>query len=251
VFNAVALQTQPVNPENIKAYEIGTKNSLGDLSLNVAGFYYDYADLQVGNLVKSGPSYIQIVNNAAKSKIYGAEVDSAWHATSELDLNLGISYLHARYSSFPSASVIVPAGVSSDPSNLCNWQAITPSNQGLQTTACDVSGKTLIRSPDFTTNLSAIYDIPSTVGPFSLSGTVYYTTKIFYDALNRVEQPAYALLNARIGWRPVQVKDLEVSLYGRNLTDRHVIASVFESETEDFTRADNPRTYGVQLSYGF
>src|SRR3546814_11112184 len=42
----------PVNPEKVSAFEGGIKSTLFDrrLRLNVAGFYSDYTDLQVGKV---------------------------------------------------------------------------------------------------------------------------------------------------------------------------------------------------------
>jgi outer membrane receptor protein involved in Fe transport len=77
------------DPEYVNAYEIGMKNSLvgGKLSFNVTGFYYDYKDYQVAQLMER-----QIHNENFDAKIWGAEFETAWAPTRNfrLDATLGL-----------------------------------------------------------------------------------------------------------------------------------------------------------------
>lgn len=257
LFNSNAFQVEPIQPEKLTSYEAGTKNSFGAFSINLSGFYYDYQDLQVSNLVRNGNSFIAIVNNAASSRIYGGELEAAYRPSRDLSLSAGVSYLHARYKKFPSASVIVPVGTFTDSGlpaigpGACNFANITPSGLGGQSVSCDASGNRLIRAPEWSGNVTASYSVHAGDGLINLSASTYFTTKIYYDAINRVKQPAYAMANARIGWQPFEGDEFEVALWGKNLTNRHVIASEFESELGDLTGTEMPRTYGVQLRYSF
>src|SRR3546814_9624620 len=63
----------PVNPEKVSAFEGGIKSTLFDrrLRLNVAGFSYDYTDLQAGKVESTSTVH----ENAATETIYGAEVE--------------------------------------------------------------------------------------------------------------------------------------------------------------------------------
>lgn len=80
----VAQQAQPIKPETIMAYEIGTKNDFFShrLRLNGAAFYYDYRDQQVlGNIVI--PSYGSVGSyvSVPRSTIWGVEGSMEAHPT--------------------------------------------------------------------------------------------------------------------------------------------------------------------------
>ena len=96
IFNVLAYQRQPVKPEKLTSYEIGTKNKFGNLTLDMAGYYYDYTNLQIQSLVTdpNTGAFVSIVNNAASSKIYGAEANLSWKPVDDLRLNAGVSLIH-------------------------------------------------------------------------------------------------------------------------------------------------------------
>ena len=78
-FNLGGLQP-PVDPEKVSAFEAGVKSTWFDrrLRLNLAGFYYDYKDLQIGKVVGSS----LVLENAASATIYGLESE-CWKRSSQ------------------------------------------------------------------------------------------------------------------------------------------------------------------------
>jgi len=88
----------PVKPEKVTAYEGGLKSEFLDrrLRINLAGFYYDYKDLQVGKVVNASLA----LENAATATIYGAELELRARPTPDLELGLTGSYLNAKFDSF-------------------------------------------------------------------------------------------------------------------------------------------------------
>ena len=168
------------------------------------------------------------------AKISGAEVDITWHATEEFTLTAGGTYLHARYSSFPSAVVNVPSGTG-----------------GNITVARDVSGNTMIRATKWSGNGTARYLKETNVGDFDASVTVFVSTKVFFDIGDRVVQPAYGLVNASLAWRPPGETGAEFRLYGKNLTNHPVIFGTTITNSADGVNYAPPRTYGFEVSYKF
>ena len=81
-------------PEKVNAYEIGSKNQFGALTLNVTGFYYNYKQLQLSRIVARTS-----VNDNVDANIYGLEAEAIYRPTRELALNVGASYLHTEVSS--------------------------------------------------------------------------------------------------------------------------------------------------------
>lgn len=234
VFNSTSFQTTPVKPETVDAYEVGLKSrSFKALSFNVSAYYYNYKDLQVPALLTIDNAITQILTNAATAKIYGAEFDTAWQATNALKLSAGLEYLHARYSNFPDASLDVPvAGC------VC----------GNQNVLGNVSGNTMIRSPTISGNLSGSYAWALPKGTLDLSAIVFATSKIYYDVGDRLEQPGYAKVNAKLTWH---FNGFDVGVWGRNLTNRNIIASVLEETLLDAATYEPPRQVGGEVKYRF
>ena len=61
-------------PEFINAYEMGTKNRFagGTQQLNLAGFYYDYTDYQITQVINRSS-----VNFNVDAEVYGLEIEYA------------------------------------------------------------------------------------------------------------------------------------------------------------------------------
>ncbi len=89
-------------PEDLLAWEIGSKNRLLDdrLQLNVSGFYYDYRDFQVSGIVLVNGQASQSTLNAQRAELYGLEAESVWRVGERGRINLDLNYLHARYREF-------------------------------------------------------------------------------------------------------------------------------------------------------
>jgi iron complex outermembrane recepter protein len=234
LFNTVSLQPTPVNPEKVKAFEAGIKsNEVQNLSLSLAGFYYDYKDLQQPTIVSTNNVPRQELRNAASSEIYGAEFTMAWNPIEAFTLSGGATWLHARYLSYPTAVINIPTGTG-----------------GNRQITADVSGNTLIRSPDFSANISARYVLDTEAGEFDATGTLFYSSKFFIESGNRVVQPDYALVNASVGFRPAGT-GMEIRVWGKNLTNRAVIYGSNILPAGDSINHAPPRTYGLEASYRF
>jgi len=84
------------NPEKVTAYEVGAKTQLLDnrVRLNGAMFYYDYKNQQFINVT---PQLLQILYNAPKSRLYGAEFELEARPVQLLTVRLGGSYLNGKY----------------------------------------------------------------------------------------------------------------------------------------------------------
>lgn len=80
-------------PEQIDAFEIGTKNVFGDntLVLNATAFYYKYKNLQLSRIVAR-----TAVNNSINADIYGFEAEGIIRPTRDVMINLGFSWLKTK-----------------------------------------------------------------------------------------------------------------------------------------------------------
>lgn len=93
--NLVDTPTLPsrYDPEFVNAYEVGMKNSLagGRLSFNATGFYYDYKDYQIAQLMERA-----IHNENFDAEIWGAEFETAWAPTRNFRLDATLGLLKTR-----------------------------------------------------------------------------------------------------------------------------------------------------------
>jgi iron complex outermembrane recepter protein len=94
---------QTYAPENIVAYELGTKNSIFNNSLQANGdvYYYNYKGLQVSTI-----QYNTSVNDNIAAHVWGLEGNFVWQATDRIQL--GLNFAHEE-SSIQNASLVNPA----------------------------------------------------------------------------------------------------------------------------------------------
>ena len=80
-------------PEQVDAFEIGSKNTFGNgaLQLNLTAFYYKYKDLQLSKIVAR-----TAVNDNVDANIYGFEVEGIVRPDPNMVINLGFSYLNSK-----------------------------------------------------------------------------------------------------------------------------------------------------------
>ncbi len=87
-------------PEAIDAYELGTKNTLGDGSLQLNGdiWYYDYKDYQISEIISNTS-----INTNIDVKLWGTEASMQWAPDTHWAFNFGIDYTHSGIGSGVSA----------------------------------------------------------------------------------------------------------------------------------------------------
>lgn len=249
VYNTTSTTSDLANPERLTAYEVGFKGKVSEgLSLNLAGFYYDYKDLQANVYTSINGVPLSLLRNAASARIYGFETDATATFSPAFDMRMAISVLDAKYKSFASASVLMPC-TNIPATGGCSTIG-TPTNTGNATTAYDASGQGMIRAPSFTASVTANAHIPLAGSQLDLSGTVYYSSRLNFTFNHRIFQPAYATVDARASWK-VPDTGLTLSVFGRNLTNHTVISGTFIAEPSDGVSYAPPRSYGGAIEYRF
>jgi iron complex outermembrane receptor protein len=215
----------PVLPEKITAYELGLKSEFldGRVRLNLAGYHYDYSELQQLVVVELTPTLV----NAAAAKINGFEIGGEGSVTRDFVVTFGANYLRAKFSSFPDALLTTP----------------NPSG-GNNVTTGDATGNTLENSPKFTENIGARYSWDLADGKIDASLNYFHTSMFYWEPDNRLQQPAYGLLNGQMMWTNPD-KRWSVRIWGKNLTNKqYYVFGTSESEGDSGTPGA-PRTYGI------
>lgn len=237
-----------IKPEKIDAYELGFKTVTGKLRFDASTYYYNYRNLQDNQTIQSGGGLLTMQGNVASARIYGAEAQADYTPIDNLDLFAGISWLHARYRSYPAASSIVKVAIPNTP--FFSWTTIPE----------DLSGKEMPRAPQWTLNGGFNYRIDAGgTGSFDVAGSVSYMSAhnpnrstldpATGDYLYRV--PGYALVNASLTWHSTD-KKYEVSVFGTNIFDKQYYA-VYDafSTFGKYVHYGEPATYGVSFGVNF
>ena len=238
-FNPTNFSNQPSRPEVLDAVEAGLKSDLFDrlLRLNIAGFHYNYKDIQLRTGAPPAPPGTTITYNAAAARVNGLELQANLVPSRALSINGQVTYLDATYTKFPNATCTTPRTVTATVLG------------GNLSAACDNSGHRLFNSPRWSYNLNATYTLDTGVGSFALSANDSFKSRSFWDPSNRLSQHPYHLVSASLTWTSVNRK-FDVQAYVRNLTKAYYFTNTTESTTDVYTPGA-PRTYGVNAGWHF
>jgi outer membrane receptor protein involved in Fe transport len=227
-------------PETVTAYEVGAKNTLMNRSLqaNLAAFYYDYTDLQLGQRIAGN-----VRTSNADAVIYGAEAELVWSPTDRLLFDSNLSYLHTEIGDFQTVDPANPAQ---------SLTATTP------TVPVNLNGNRLPFSPSFKIKVGGQYSMPLGTSGWTgvLRADVAYQDEYFSREFNTP--------NDRIdGWTVVDLQaraenaagDLQLQFFMKNATDEdNITNSIVEDALVGSyrnARILEPRIYGVALTKRF
>jgi iron complex outermembrane recepter protein len=250
--NGPAFQCNNVQPEQVKAYEIGYKLDTRRFSTQTAAFYYDYKNLQVSEFI--GAAEASIVN-AAQSEIYGLEENLHFELNEHFQVNGGASWTHARYITFGTVingvTVGAPLYATCPPPPATN-PSCTPGSYDYVNTDTILHGVHMQHSPDWTANISPRYTTGMTgTGAYSLSGNLYYTSQ-YWNSPSGTQflQPSYTTLAMRAEWLDPS-KKYTVALYGDNLTNQRYRTQVQYNAFGIGASWSAPVTWGIELGAKF
>ncbi|MEJ7935842.1 TonB-dependent receptor [Sphingobium sp. AN558] len=241
-FSQTAFSRTPIDPERINAYELGLKlQPVPWLTANAAVYLYDIKGLVVQS--QDPVTNLQVLQNAASARTKGFEFEATIRPIPRLDINAGVSYLDAKYRDFDKAQAFVPRAAGLPP--------LTPDGTGNMSVSVNASGNRVVRSPKWTFNVGASWtiDLPSG-GSVVPSAHLFHTSAFFFDAINRLKQDAYTLVNAQIEWR-LPGDRFTIAAYGKNLGGTKYLDSFGASTFTDRAVPGSPRTYGVRVGYKF
>jgi outer membrane receptor protein involved in Fe transport len=221
----------PATQERLDAYEVGAKFGFlhHRLQTNAALFYYDYKDKQL--LVKTpdpifGP--LPVIRNAPKSRVEGAELSVSWRATDGLYVAVAGSYIDTKVIEFSGYGF-----VSGQPT--------------------DFAGSSFNFSPKLQANALVNYTLPLGKSLYLALGTSWTHTGETNSTLegdSRFRHPQYDLFGATATLRTVDAH-WRLTAFGRNLTDKLAVVSMFKTGDVIVRRVAPPRTYGLTLSYDY
>jgi iron complex outermembrane receptor protein len=236
-----AQELNVAKPEFLDSYELGIKSELNDqrLLLNASLFYYDFTDQQfrnpAPNTVACAPNnpLATLLVNAAKSKLYGVELETVARLTDNLTLTAGVGLLDSEY----------------DELSLVDVDGVTQ----------DLSGNKLLEAPPYTVNVSLDHAFPlDGAGELVLHVDANWVGKQYFTAFN--DMPPNDLnvseanweSNLRLAYRGGDGK-YEFGVWGKNLNDNtaRTFAVAPVAFGIRFTTLPYPRRYGLDFRYNF
>jgi iron complex outermembrane receptor protein len=236
VYNSQNILSAAVKPEKLYALEAGVKSELFDhlLRLNAALYHYSYKNIQVTSLTRAATGQTsQALANAAEATNTGFEFDVQARPTRALTLFGGASIMHARFKSFPDATISIPQ-----------------SGGGNVTISGSAKGLSLPHAPDFSGNIGGEYRIATGAGDVIPSLNYSYQSSFAWDADNRLKQKRYGLLNGSLRWTPSN-GDWQLMLWGKNLTNVKYSVYTTANVVGDEESPGAPLTFGITVSRHF
>ena len=219
--NPEAQKAVEYKPEYTWSYETGTHLSLfdGKLQADFAAFYMNTKDQQLSQMAESGLGRITV--NAGESESYGVEANLVASLNRHLQLNASYGYTEATFIKYN-------AGEDQDYSG--NYVPFVPRH------TLNIGGSYAFHFPN------------SWAESLTLGANCAGAGKIYWTEANHVSQDFYATLN---GYISLKAKNVQVDLWGRNLTDNEYTTFYFESMGRGYEQRSKPLQVGVDVRLHF
>jgi iron complex outermembrane receptor protein len=231
------------NPEHVWSYEIGLKSEWLNqrLQLNAAAFHEDISNMQV--FIQSGVA--SGVENAAKSRANGLELEAVAIPVDNLRLNATVTLTDAKYEQYLSRDTrySVTASPCFDP--VTNPDAL-----------CNFKGNKLNQTPPYSVDLGAEYTFLTSIGSFTPRAEIFFSGEVFFTPPNNplARQAPYHQTDLHLTWNSVDNR-WWADAFVKNLENKDVISNDgLQSATLGLgvQEPDNyayypPRTFGVRL----
>ncbi|MFN9376247.1 MAG: TonB-dependent receptor, partial [Novosphingobium sp.] len=215
--------TQFVNylPEKSKGGELGVKFDALDrrLRVNITGFYNELTDYQLTTSIPNPAgtgAVTSIVSNAGKAQTKGLELEITAAPADNLLINLGLSYVDAKFTEGCDADEFILNSGGLRPN--FDTRNPTPAGKAL----CDISGRKLPLGSPIIVNGSVSWskELNSNGLEFFANSNFSYEDAKYIQVDNLAKTGDAFLLNARLG---IKTERFSIAVFGRNLTDEDSI----------------------------
>jgi iron complex outermembrane receptor protein len=236
-YTAGAIRTNPARgqtfkPEKVKGGEIGLKSRFADrqFTFNATAYWYVYSDLQVTTYDTAARAFR--TQNAAKARIRGIELESAYRPSSVPGLNFHATaafndtkFLEYLGDCYQGQTFALGCNLNFVPSlNQANPGVLPAQVNGLfgYYTLQDLSGFRLRKAPKYTATFGGYYEFPVGTGlMMSLSSDLSFSSGYNYGTAYQpyTYQKAFTTIDAMLRLF-TQNKHWEFAVIGRNLTNK-------------------------------
>lgn len=237
-----------VDPEKVNAYEAGLKTRFLDnrVQLNLAGFYYDYSNQQVAQIIGA----TSFLRNAG-GRVFGGEAELAAQVLPVLRLDATLGLLDSQYKGNkidPTDPRSLTLNINGNP--FPNAPATTFS-AGFTLTAYD-KGKSKVTIRGDTQYMGRYYFDPfKNYGQNPCGSPAPGKTILQATPELACGNPGYWLVNGRVTY---DYNDrIAVSAFGRNLTNKfyYTYGLNLNAFYQDYLTRGAPRTFGAEVTVKF
>ncbi|WP_254913042.1 TonB-dependent receptor [Novosphingobium sp. B 225] len=239
LVNNLTTGSRFAGPEDARVLELGIKTKFGIASANLTFFKQTIAGFQSNTFTGTGFA----LANAGKQSTRGVEFDGTMKAGSKLNLNLSLVYLDPRYESFVQSALgnatgTRPAGIPALSSTIgASWNhAFADGSRVI------VSGDWHYESP-----VAIVEGLPGFIQRNALGQVVSYQPA--FDAARPFKREV-SEVNASLTY--AMASGLELSVWGRNLTNDRYLLSLFDSVAQPGSISgypNQPRTWGGSVRF--
>ncbi|RRN63503.1 TonB-dependent receptor [Caulobacter sp. 602-1] len=249
-FNLSNLANPPVRPEKLAADEVGLRSEFLDrrLRLNLSAWRYRYKDIQLVQSVLGR----SLLLNAAAARLHGLDADVELRISRDLSIRSDVSLIRGRYVDFPGAPATLRNPV--DPTRLppgyfCSPPFATTQGGNKACSLVNARGNGTIRTPDATVSTTIDYRRAVSFGAVGGRVSYYYNSGFFYEADNRLREPAYDLVSAE-AYVALGQDRVKLGLWVTNLLDERHNINISSAVSDNFT-PDRPRMIGIRAEMAF
>lgn len=209
-------------PEKSKGGELGIKFDVFDrrVRVSVAGFYNELSNVQLTSAIPNPGgtgALTSVVTNSGDAETKGFEIDFKAAPIDDLVINLGISYVDAKFTRGCDSDQFILNSGGFRP----NFDTRNPTAAALP--LCNITGNRLPLGSPWIVNGGFAYEADVGSGGLSafINSNFSYEASKFVQVHNLAETGSTFLLNARLG---VRHENWSIALFGRNLTNEDSIA---------------------------
>jgi iron complex outermembrane recepter protein len=225
--NNLTAGTRYAGPEDATVYEVGLKGQFPGFGFNMAIFKQVLKGFQSN--VFTGTGFV--LGNAEKQSTTGLEIDASITPTKGLNFTASYTYLDPKYNRFTGGS------------------AFNATNNIVPT---DLTGRTPTGISKHSVSVGGTYKLELSGGNELIFHTDYAMNSAYQIAQGLPFKASIESLNASLAF--AMENGLEVSVWGRNLTEPQYNPVIFASVAQSGSLSGYPpppRTYGVSARFKF
>lgn len=242
-IDPVSTRSNQIQPEKSTAYELGAKTQFFDRSLtvNVSLYKADYKDFQAQAYIPETLGWA--MSNAGEMRTKGAELEVSWRPSADFSLIATGAVTDAEFRDY---------------FNTCQGNQDAPCRLIDGVLQADLTGFTPAYVSKYSYSLNGNYYHALGNGLAVNANAGWSYKSHFYNtaAQSSTRTPGYGVANVAIGFG-AEDGQWEVSLYARNLLDKHYRSFIDYSPTINnggmmqYLSPDSFRTAGVSLTWNF
>ena len=231
--------TRFAEPERTTVYEAGFKGNWPWGSINAAVFYQAIKGFQSNTFIGTGFTLI----NAGKQSTWGQEIEATLKPAKGLTVGLSGTFLQPKYDSFPlspfgDASGTTPAGIPKFSGTFSVQYDHELGNSDHLIFRADFHHESKVQIveglPNHVTTVNGVRNLQAGID----------AAKPFTREVNEANASlTYAMQNG-----------LELTVWGRNITDNRYISTIFDTPAQQFSVSgypNQPRTFGGSVRFRF